>query len=493
MNLPATLKKLLPFAALPLLLAVLVLLLTDTPSMPSREVHGENGVWDLRGFDFENYTAILTGELAYIPNALLTPEEFAARSGEIVTGNVGDTVDVNFLTSRDIILLPGEGWFTFTRSSITYAQRQYVNGEWLSNTGRGRPGQSRETNIPDTGWITFTAQPQDGAIELVQQSSNFVHRQGNRHWAWQISSGTGLVYQSRAGDFRQGIVMGSFFLLFLLFALLYFMMQRNRAVLYFALFCLMWFLRVGITGTRAFTVLAPWLSWDMKFRIEYFSIPVAAILTLAIIDALFPKVLNKAAIRVLYIISAAFIALYALADTVFISRAGLVAYVIFGVAILYVLGSFVCKVRGVNLGQGIFIGGMVVFLFAAISDIILFSFYNIGVHILPFEATGMAVLIFALCEAAAVFIATMREVESARAKERELLRMTDFYRRMAHELLTPLTRVSVGIQESLHFPEEAAENLREAQAEIMSMSEKINRALDDSEGGGATDEDNPVR
>ena len=60
------LKSLLPFAALPLLLAAFFLLLTDTTSAPYQEVHSENGVWDLRDFDFENYNALLTGDVTYI-------------------------------------------------------------------------------------------------------------------------------------------------------------------------------------------------------------------------------------------------------------------------------------------------------------------------------------------------------------------------------------------------------------------------------------------
>jgi len=436
-------KKLLPYAALPLLLGLFLLLLADTTSTPTREVHSENGVWDLRDFDFENYNAMLIGEMAYIPNVLLTPTEFAARSGEIVFSIVGDTISENYLTSRDIILLPGDGWFTFSRRSTTYAGRQYINGTWFSDTGRSRPGYSRESEIPDTGIVIFTAQPQNGTIELVQQSSNFVHRQGNRHFAWQVSESAGLIYESRALDFRQGIVMGSFFLLFLLFMLLYFMMGRSRAALCFSLFCLMWFLRVGIIGERSFTVLMPWLDWTTKFRIEYISIPIAAILTLAIIDALFPKILNKTVIRIFYSFAAALIALYMFADTVIMSHAILASYVIFGLGIVYVFAFFVAKVRGINPGQGIFIAGMVLFLCATVLD---FLFYAIEFfHVVAFDFTEMAVLIFALCAATAVFIDTMREVERIKAKEQEHAAEKSALERVNHSIIPAINMPRPGL------------------------------------------------
>jgi len=446
-------KSLLPYAALPLLLAVFLLLLTDTTSTPYREVHSENGIWDLRDFDFENYNALLVGEMTYIPNALLTPEEFAARSNEAITHSIGSVIDVNFLTSRDIILLPYDVWFTFTRRSTTYAQRQYVNGVWLSDTGRGRPGYSRESETADTGMIIFTARPVDGTIELVQQSSNFVHRQGNRHWGWQVSYTTNLIYESRAMDYRQGIIMGSYLLLFLLFMLLFFMLQRNRAALYFALFCLMWFARAGMSNTRAFTVLFPWMDWTWKIRLEYISSPVATILTLAIINVLFPNILNKTAIRAYYIISAALIAVYIFTDTVFMTQIGLAAYVILFLGIAHILFSFALKVRNVNSEQRIFISGLVLFLFAAVSDIVFFSFYNHGITIVPFEVTGMAVLVFALCMAAAVFITILKELEEAKENQKRLAaenaaldtlsRMkTEFLANISHEIKTPLTVVS---------------------------------------------------
>ena len=451
------LKPLLAYAALPLLLAVLLLLLADTTSMPYREVHGENGVWDLRDFDFENYNALLVGEMAYIPNELLTPGDFAALSDSIVLGSIGNVVDVNFLTSRDIILLPDDdAWFTFFRRSTTYAQRQYVNGVWLSNTGRSNPGRNRNTNISDTGLLIFTAQPQDGQIELVQQSSNFVHRQGNRHFAWQVSASTGLIYQSRAIDYRQGIIMGSYFLLFMVFMLLFFMLRKNRAALYFALFCLMWFVRTGMTETRAFTVLYPWIDWTAKIRLEYISSPVAAILTLAIIDVLFPKTLNKTIVWVYYAVSAALVVVYMFIDTVIMTQIGFAMYIIFGLCVVYMLLMFALKVRNVSAEQKIFIAGMGLFLFSTVSDMVLFSLYNFGISIVPFQITGMAFLMFALCMATAVFIATMKEVEAAKEAERrlaaenamlEILSQSrgEFLQNMSHEMKTPLTVIASGI------------------------------------------------
>jgi len=66
----------------------------------------------------------------------------------------------------------------------------------------------------------------------------------------------------------------------------------------------------------------------------------------------------------------------------------------------------------------------------------------------------------------------------ARRKVRELAAATDFYHRMAHDLLTPLTIVSTNVQIANKKPEEAPRLLQDAQQEIMTMAEMINNALD---------------
>jgi hypothetical protein len=66
-------------------------------------------------------------------------------------------------------------------------------------------------------------------------------------------------------------------------------------------------------------------------------------------------------------------------------------------------------------------------------------------------------------------------------REEELARKTNFYHKMAHDLLTPLTIVSTSIQLAVFKPEEASEELQVSQKEIMKMARKINDALSDIE------------
>jgi hypothetical protein len=421
----STIRNLLPLAALPFILLICFVLLDYTiEDRLSVSVDGENGVWDLRGFDFENQNADLETYVEYIPNALLTPKEFAAREDEAV---IGATDRETCLTSRIHILVPDDGHYTFTRLSIDFSHRLYVNGEWLMDVGR--PGDSSEADTPDTGLIVFTAQAKNGVIEIVSQSSNFIHREGGNHQGWTIGKGSALVGAIRSMDFQTNIVLGCYLMLFLLFILLFFMMSKNRTPLYFALFCLMWFFRVGVTGRRVFTWLMPWLDWYAKFRIEYIALPVAAILTVAIINVLFPGILQKYFRRAVYVVSTGFATLFLLADTLLMSRVIFVIYILYGLAILYIVVRFVMKLRGIQLEQWIFLAGAALFMFSASWDFLFYS--NLLPPLLPISDATMSnimVLVFTLCEASAVFISAVREMEKAEVENamlKENIRLTE--------------------------------------------------------------------
>jgi signal transduction histidine kinase len=80
------------------------------------------------------------------------------------------------------------------------------------------------------------------------------------------------------------------------------------------------------------------------------------------------------------------------------------------------------------------------------------------------------VLIYAalllICTLLDAAVRQVHEAEAVRLKAEELAAKTDFYHRMSHDMLTPLTRVSTNIQIAKMKPEKAAELLTEAQPSL---------------------------
>jgi hypothetical protein len=110
----------------------------------------------------------------------------------------------------------------------------------------------------------------------------------------------------------------------------------------------------------------------------------------------------------------------------------------------------------------------------------------------PFGNTRMDRYFFLPHIAPNIFITLVQlltlSLDYAETKRRteELAAKTDFYHRMSHDLLTPLTIVSTNIQVANMKPETDHERLADSQAEIMKMAGMINSALTEGrEEGGA--------
>ena len=456
-------EKILQLAALPLVLLVGFSLWAGLAAEHYIEVESVDGVWDLRNFDFTANNARLRGEVEFIPGALITPEEFAGRENEAVLGFPPETA--SFATSRVRIFLPDGGYYTFSRISSDFADRIFVNGVWLHDIGA--PSNILENVVPFTARVTFTAQGESGVIEIVQQTSSLGIRSRNSlPQDWRVGEYRFYNTVLRA-DYTVNIVLGCYLALALIFLLLFFILRGYRPNLYFALFCAMWFLRSGVTGSRVFAVHMPWLPGIPSMRIEYLAMPVAAFLTTAIIRELFPGILHRLFIRTITVTSVVFSGIFIFGGVIFINMAMLVCQAVYFLGILYVIVRFAMKLRKPDAAQVIFIVGAMYFLYGAVRDFTYYSF----VHILPpfddINMTQIAMLTFAFCKAIALFMATMKEVEAVKLKERELAvektslervnhLKTGLMRTVSHEMRTPLA-VMMG------FAELSAEDLRKSQ------------------------------
>jgi signal transduction histidine kinase len=350
-------------------------------------------------------------------------------------------------------------WYTFSRNSIDYSHRIFVNGQWLLDNGR--PGVTPLTDIPNTGRVTFTVQGVDGVIEIVQQSTNHVHRSGGGHSWWTVGTGTLLSDWVRAEQYQTSIMLGSFLILALLFFVLFLTHGKNIGVLFFAFFCLTWFLRMGVTGGRVFTVIFPGMSWFVKFRLEYIAIPLTAVFTLVIVNEIFKNTLPKWGLRFLYVVSAVFFVLFLVLDTVLMRDVLDILLIIYGIAIAGLLAFLyiLYPIKQRKLGQPayspeqvIFLIGLTIFIFSAFADFGFVTDFITFVYMPLFHLTGVTILVFALCEAVAVFIASTREKQDLvvdNAALESLSRMKSKYLAdMSHETKTPLAAMALHIQQA---------------------------------------------
>lgn len=421
-------------------------------------VKSVDGVYDLTGVDFENNFMRLEGDVSYLPG-ILTPEEFAAREEEAQNGNPWH---VSSATSRIRIRVPDDRTYTITVASIDFAHRAYVNGELCF--AAGVPAETAEEFLPGCAQMTLEVTPENGIIEIIQQGANFVHREGGGHSNLYFGRPK-LIQRFLALTFGpEYIIVGLFAALFLVHLVLFIVRKSYKPNLIFSLLCLTWMIRSGVTGAKVFFAMFPALSWQLAFRAEYLSLPLAAILMVLLIREVFPIVPQKWFVRTMVAVSALFCVLCLVINTLPLSWALMPFEAFFTLAILYLCIRFAMKVPGLaragqfQIEQTVSLVGLGFFMIATINDALLHAsvYYVLG-FTRAFAMTGLAMLIYSFFQMTAMFYGTMRETALAHERERrvqaekemltEMNRLKSaFYTDLSHEMKTPLTVIAVNAQ-----------------------------------------------
>jgi len=434
--------------ALPLMLIFCATVWLIQGSLPITAVWSENGMWDLREIDFSSTNVRFTGKVEYIPNALLTPEEFAEHEdlAEIVD-TYGHTA--SYGTSRIRLLVPPGTDYVVSESSPLASDRIYINGAWMEDIGT--PGADREAAVEGDVLFSYTVRAEEGVIELVQQVANYAHRKNESQSGYVV----GTIPMMRAFVSRTyavaALLAGCFMTLFLVHITLWLLFRGYRANLYFALFCLTWVFRTAVTGPKLVTALFPGFSWFATFAVEYITVAVASVLYVLIFGDMFPNTMQKWFRIFLTVSSGLFIGCHFVLDSMTISRFLIYYQAVMGLTILYVLVRAAMKIRRVSLPQVLFLAGGGGMMYATVRDIL---FYR-DIFIPPYGAyanaplSEMALLLFVFLQMTAVFIGTIREMDAVRLKEQKLLAenaalerlgrlRADLLDTLSHELRTPL-------------------------------------------------------
>lgn len=432
-------------------------------------VESQTGEWDLTDVDFSDVLVRIRGDVSYIPGAVLTPEQFAARQDEAKVGKPYE--ETNVATSRIRLLLPDDSTYMIIGYSIDYAHRLYIGGEWRMDAGT--PGETADTSVPGYSPIMLEAKPENGVMDIVQQSANFVHRESGGHDGFSI--GRPDIARRYASTQRnvELVICGLFAALFLVHSTLYLVFRGYKSNLVFALLCFVWFVRTGVIGAKVFYSIFPALPWQVAFRAEYISLPATCILMLLLIHGLFPGVLQKSVLLGAVAASGAFAAFFLLAPTLWMSWTLLAYYGVYTVTILYLCARFGMKLPGLlregslQTEHGITLAALAIFMYAAVHD----AFYYLGIYLfgIHFSLAEASILLFAFFQMTAMFYGTMRQVTAAQDGERRLARekaaleeldrhKKAFYADISHEMKTPLTVIAANAQ----F---AAQNLRAGAAD----------------------------
>ncbi len=382
------------------------------------EVQSEEGVWDLRGYDFSDGFVRAMGEVEYIPDELLSPEEFALRGIESKVGFPGQ--ETNISTSRMRLLLPSGETYALSDSSTDFNVTVFINGKLVAQAGS--PGLTEQTSAPGHKYLYLEVRPEDGGVEIVQQTSNFVHRESGDHAGFYVGSPQMIQQYASLNMGMSSAMMWMFGALFLVHIILFLIFRSYRANLYFALFCAVWCLRSGVTGMKILTEMFPAIPWEAAFRIEYMSIPLASLFLILMLGEMYPGLFKKWFINLVALVSAGFAVFYLLAPTLLMSQTLTVfqAFYMAAIAVVAVrlLTGLPRRIRAGRVGTEsvLTLIGVLAFLYAAVHDAL---YYN-GVYLFGLNnpITDVALLLFVFLQMTAMFYGTYASERAAWQKER---------------------------------------------------------------------------
>lgn len=238
----------------------------------------EGGVIDLRGQVLSDKVA-LNGQWLFYWNQLIGPEDAVPGNGKLVNFPYRwtDKVDgksypaFGYATYRLSVYLPKKSTsLRISMPEVYSAYRLFINGREISSNGT--VSTSPKGFVPYWEHKILEIPQGKDTLNILLQVANFVHSKGGVKKAILIGDKGNIILkrkQSEAIDLLLTgcLMMGGFF-----FLGLYLMGNRDKAILLFALYSIVYSYRiVGIDNYVLHTVL-PNLNWYLAIRIEFFSL-----------------------------------------------------------------------------------------------------------------------------------------------------------------------------------------------------------------------------
>ncbi|MCG8373247.1 MAG: hypothetical protein MI700_06920, partial [Balneolales bacterium] len=236
----------------------------------------------------------MSGEWQFFWRELYSPDETIRQMPELeymphMWNEDEDLESIGYATYRLKILLPdNHPELALSVPDMYTAYALYVNGKLVSRNGT--VGASKNNHAPY--WLPETitiGQFEESEIDILLQISNFEHNKGGvrvpivlgEYSQLKLIRETELSYLFLLAGC---LIMGSLF-----FFGLYFFGKSERAIFYFALFCLIYSYR--ILGTELYPIhfLLPNLPWWLTAKFEYLSLYLSTLLFGVFIKQLYPE------------------------------------------------------------------------------------------------------------------------------------------------------------------------------------------------------------
>lgn len=258
--------------------------------------------------------------------------------------------------------------YAITMSECYCALRVYINGEQCFNLGRVGKNYEKEIMQLDSPLITLPTHGAKNAL-LMFHISNFNNKYPGFSKPIKFGSHASIASEKNKNTIVFTILAGYLFMASAFFISLYLFYSKEKKALYFGLMCANFSLRICCYDEFLITIIAPYLSSIIIFKLGYLTFTLAIILISLFINEIF-KITNKIVLLILFIPAVIYLIV-----NIFGSPYLSASYLTY--AQLYVLGLGIYDIAIVviasikkNKDAYLFLLGLLLFLLMAINDIL---------------------------------------------------------------------------------------------------------------------------
>lgn len=276
----------------------------------------KNGLIDLSQQDFSKDVS-LNGEWLFYWQKFLNPQKTEKAKAELVNfpfrwdGYVlnGETLPgFGYATYKLTVVLPRNiGPLTLVMPDVYSAYRLFINGK--EATANGTVSTTAKGFVPHWQYRSVRLPEGVDTLTLILHAANFAHSKGGFKNAITI----GKTYEVELGRNRAEaidlLLTGCLLMGGLFFLGLFLLGNRDKAILLFSLYCIVYSYRIiGVDNYELHTVL-PHMSWYITARIEYMTLFAGIGLFTLYTRYLYPEVISLLVIKVLAFICFGFAAI----------------------------------------------------------------------------------------------------------------------------------------------------------------------------------------
>ncbi|MEA4805788.1 diguanylate cyclase [Acetobacterium wieringae] len=278
------------------------------------EKKAENGRLDLTQYDLNNQIIALDGDWAFYWNQLLEP-------ASIDQGTLSAYVPFPSSWNKyqiDDEKIPGSGYATY-RLKFTAADNQilalkipkvrtayklFINGEPITTVGT--IGTTRETMVPKYQPQVVAFNAVSGENEIVLEVSNFYRPSGGLLNSIQLGGESQLLTIRYFGLTYELFLFGALMMMGVYHLALFCFRRKDRAPLYFGLFCTLVAIRTLFIGEAFLFSFFQNLNFEIIYKVQTLSFYLGVPLILMFFRSILPQYFNPLIVRTTQIIAGAY-------------------------------------------------------------------------------------------------------------------------------------------------------------------------------------------